>query len=230
MICAKCGQESDTGTSICKRCADMELQAMNSKESRVRVVVDRNAEITHLQEELAKEKTKNEELNQDFENVANKNVELERTNRQICEKELDEKLHSEGLKLSDFQSAEEALVALKQFQSRHAPTGGETQNFEQNRSGGKIARDFATQLMIDHEIPIEAMKFDSLEEARDVLYKLTKSSNPKIREQATQLYSDWFEKGTKKNVEFELQGSLKDVVTKKRPADWMRIEKERDKE
>ena len=48
----------------------------------------------------------------------------------IARKELSAKLHKEGLNLGDFASAEDAIKALKDAQSHHAPEGG-GQNFYQ---------------------------------------------------------------------------------------------------
>ena len=98
------------------------------------------------------------------------NEKLKKQLETVASKELSAKLHKEGLNLGDFASAEDAIRALKDAQSHHAPEGG-GQNFYHYQ---------------DHE-PSQAtlnQTFDSDSEMRAVLEQKAKSDNAAVAAEA----------------------------------------------
>lgn len=233
MICKKCKLDKPfLKEGYCSDC----LSAMiEPKEEKLRVVIDRSAEIDALQAQIEDQQQIN----------LNKEIEVEDLTAKlaiIAEKEFDahkEALRKKGYDTSGITTPEQlrdAELNATLTEKSRAPRGNsETVTWEQNANppnrndSDERVNQAVQKALFENGFPIEDLQVNNPQEAKDILRKVANdTSNPQY-EKAREMLLEWHKKDTAKSFTMEYQGKLSEEgrpANVRKRGEWKKIKNE----
>lgn len=212
------------------------------REKKIRIQVDRSAEVEALQRDL-------EDQQQINSNKEIEVAELRDTLKTIANKELSAKLEvlaKEGYDISGIISEQDPSTKMEKFKEleyiaktekqMEAPRGGETSSVFQNQNPPSRRQleidEMVNQAIINNGVPIESISFDSLNQMKDTLRKIALDSSDSRSAKAKEVLNEWIDKGTKRSFELEYQGKLTEYGKSakiRRKGEWKIVKGDKEK-